>query len=83
MNTFLNEFRSLDAIKVSECLVTWHIFRNLLEAEDFASNIMLGDGQHISGGKDFDSIGPLWWVGVVVDDLEHWGNHAAVNKHAA
>lgn len=83
MNASLNESRSLDAIKATERLVTWHIFRDLFQAEDFAGNIMLGDGQHITGGQDLDSIGPVWWVGVVVDDLEHWGNLAAVNKHAA
>ena len=80
--SFLNEYRSLPARDPGNKVVSWHVFRTVSEAEEYADSILLSDGQHIVGGMDSDSIGKLWWVGVEVDDIARWGNPAAVNKHA-
>ncbi|MGH8672516.1 MAG: hypothetical protein ACREUA_10865 [Burkholderiales bacterium] len=79
---FILEERHLPARDPQNRVVQWHVFRDPREADEYAGNIVLGPGQHIVGGKDSDSIGSLWWVGVEVDDLSHWGNVAAINKHA-
>ncbi|WP_413437906.1 hypothetical protein ACFDAU_16040 [Sulfuriferula sp. GW1] len=80
--SFLNEYRSLPVSNPGNKVVSWHVFRTVSEAEEYTDSIRLGDGQHIVGGMDSDSVGKLWWVGVEVDDIGHWGNPAAVNKHA-
>ncbi len=82
MNTMFNQYCSLAATKAGAKLVSWHITRSIAEAENYSEHIMPGEGQRIVGGKDVDSVGDMWWVGVAVDDLAHWGNNAAVNKHA-
>lgn len=64
-------------------VVSWHGFRTLLEAESYADNVILNDGQTLTGGIAQDSVGLLWWVGVEVADLSRWGNSGAINKHAA
>jgi hypothetical protein len=64
-------------------VVQWHAFRSRSAAEDFVPGMKLGAGQRLVGGYTRDSIGPLWWVGVQVDDIESWGNRAAVNKRGA
>ncbi|NIR62079.1 MAG: hypothetical protein GWO02_22640 [Gammaproteobacteria bacterium] len=61
-------------------VVQWHVFRTREAAEAFAPSVRLGAGQRLVGGYSRDSIGPLWWVGVQVDDIERWGNRQAVNK---
>lgn len=63
-------------------VVQWHVFRRADEAKAYAGHIMLGAGQRVVGGWDEDSVGRVYWVGVEVDDLERWGNRAAVNKRA-
>ena len=78
----LNQYRTLPVSHASNNVVSWHIFRTASEAEEYAESIKLGDGQRIVGGMDADSVGKLWWVGVEVEDIGHWGNPAAVNKHA-
>ncbi|BBP06004.1 hypothetical protein TPL01_22950 [Sulfuriferula plumbiphila] len=82
LTSFLNEYRSLPVSDASNRVVSWHVFRTISEAEEYAESIRLGDGQRIVGGMDADSVGKLWWVGVEVDDIACWGNPAAVNKHA-
>ncbi len=77
-----NEHRSLPFSSPGNKVVSWHVYRSLFEAEEFAKSIKLGCGQHIVGGMDTDSIGNLWWAGVEVEDIDRWGNAAAVNKHA-
>lgn len=80
--SILKEFRCLPARDERNRVVSWHVFRTASEAEEYAESIQLGEGQHIVGGMDSDTIGKLWWVGVEVDDVARWGNPAAVNKHA-
>ncbi len=80
--SILNEYRTLPVSNASNKVVSWHVFRTLSEAGEYAESIRLGDGQHIVGGMDADSVGKLWWVGVEVEDIARWGNPAAVNKHA-
>ena len=64
-------------------VVQWHVFRSKEQAEAFLPGVRLGGGQHLVGGYTRDSVGPLWWVGVQVEDVAHWGNTHAVNKHGA
>lgn len=64
-------------------VVQWHVFRTREQAEAFLPGIRLGEGQHLVGGYTRDSVGPLWWLGVQVEDIRRWGNRAAVNKHCA
>lgn len=85
-HAFLSLHRDLPAHDLhsdAHAVVQWHVFRNLIEADDFADHVMLGSGQRLVGGSARDSVGPLWWVGVEVEDVAHWGNHGAINKHAA
>ena len=82
INPFLAEFRQLPGHQANNRVVQWHVFRDIFQADEYSSHIHLSNGQTIVGGSDADSIGPLWWVGVEVDDLKQWGNRAAVNKHA-
>lgn len=82
INPFLAEFRQLPVHQANNRIVQWHVFRDIFQADEYSSHIHLSKGQTIVGGSDADSIGPLWWVGVEVDDLKQWGNRAAVNKHA-
>ncbi|APZ42760.1 hypothetical protein [Acidihalobacter ferrooxydans] len=63
-------------------IVHWHAFRRIEQAREFLPSIRLDAGQRLVGGQTADSLGPLWWVGVRVDDHERWGNRQAVNKHA-
>lgn len=84
MNTqFLSQLNRMPAREGNDHVVSWHVFRSLSDAEDYASNVMLAAGQFMVGGMDFDSIGSLWWVGVGVEDRARWGNVSAINKHAA
>ncbi|WP_018953678.1 hypothetical protein [Thioalkalivibrio sulfidiphilus] len=64
-------------------VVQWHVFRSREAAEAFMPHVKLAEGQQLVGGYTRDSVGPLWWVGVQVDDLDRWGNRTAVNKHGA
>lgn len=61
-------------------IVYWHVFRGRNEALDFARQIKLNKGERLVGGSATDSIGPLMWLGVQVDDLEAWGNRRSINK---
>ena len=79
---FLASHRSLPDHRAENRVVQWHVFRDVAQADDYASHIQLSSGQTIVGGFDSDSIGTLWWVGVEVDDLARWGNHSSINKHA-
>lgn len=85
MNTqFLSQLNRMPVHETSNNhVVSWHVFRRLSDAEDYADNVMLAAGQFMVGGMDFDSIGSLWWVGVSVEDRSRWGNVSAINKHAA
>ena len=84
MNTqFLSQISRMPTRDGANHVVSWHVFRRLSEAEDYAENIMLAGDQQMVGGIDFDSVGSLWWVGVAVDNVARWGNVNAVNKHAA
>ena len=80
--SFLTEYRSLPVSAASNKVVSWHVFRTVSEAEEYADGVRLGSSQRIVGGMDADSVGKLWWVGVEVEDIARWGNHGAVNKHA-
>lgn len=80
---FLQEEQSLPEGHGRDRIVQWHVFRSRSETEQFARGIRLGPGQTCVGGCTRDSFGVLYWVGVQVDDVEAWGNRAAVNKHGA
>ena len=79
---FLEQPRRLPDRLTPGRMVQWHVFRDFNQAVEYAIHITLGEGQHIAGGWDQDSVGKLWWVGVEVEDLRRWGNAGAVNKHA-
>ncbi len=79
---FLNEERPLPQNGRGN-VVQWHVYRRIGEARAHLTHIMLGQGQHIVGGHSHDSIGDLWWVGVEVDNIGHWGNRSAINKHSS
>ncbi|OBS09954.1 hypothetical protein [Acidihalobacter prosperus] len=64
-------------------IVQWHCFRHREDAAGFVPSIRLLGAQQLVGGRTEDSLGPLWWVGVRVDNLGRWGNLQAVNKHGA
>lgn len=80
---FLEEERSLPEGHGHDHIVQWHVFRARDQAEHFAEGVHLESDQRLVGGRTRDSVGILYWVGVQVDDLERWGNRAAVNKHGA
>lgn len=82
-NVLLDRMNPLPQGHGDDRIVQWHCFRNRSEAAGFAASIRLAEDQQIVGGQAEDSLGPLWWVGVRVDDLGHWGNRQAVNKHGA
>ena len=67
----------------SDGVVQWHVFRSREAAEAFVPNVKLDRDQRLVGGYTRDSVGPLWWVGVQVGDVDRWGNRGAVNKHGA
>lgn len=64
-------------------IVHWHCFRQREAAVAFIPSIRLDREQQLVGGRTEDSLGPLWWVGVRIPDLDQWGNVQAVNKHGA
>lgn len=78
----LDERREVPTKCPDNKIVQWRIFRELKDAQDHATHVMLGEGQRLVGGKDVDSVGEFWWVGVEVDSVERWGHRDAVNKHA-
>lgn len=80
--SFLAHERSLPDREGRGGVVQWHVFRSREQAGEFASAVKLGDQQALVGGYSRDSVGPLWWVGVQVQDLSRWGNLRAINKHA-
>nr|WP_175628243.1 hypothetical protein [Thioalkalivibrio denitrificans] len=80
---FLSRELSLPEGRGRDGVVQWHVFRSREAAEAFVPNVKLNDGQKLVGGYTRDSVGPLWWVGVQVSDLDRWGNRSAVNKHGA
>lgn len=79
---FLDQNRPIPEKSPLNRVVQWHVFRDRKAACDFANGIILGKQQQMVGGTDVDSIGPLYWVGVEVEDISSWGNAAAINKHA-
>lgn len=72
--------RPLPADPVAERIVSWHVFRRQEEAREFGRHILLGKGEELIGGLTRDSLGPLYWVGVRVEDIEAWGDRRAINK---
>lgn len=78
--------RSLESVRhlpddpAAERLVYWHVFRDADAVVSFARKIQLEDGDTLVGGCSEDSIGPLYWVGVQVADLEAWGSRRAIKK---
>lgn len=77
----LMEPRSLPARDPARTgIVTWRSFRTPQAAVDYAAHVLLEPGERLVGGSTRDSVGPLWWVGVAVDDPERWGNRAAIHK---
>lgn len=79
----LNQTKDLPEGHGKDGIVQWHCFRNREAAAAFIPSIRLGRDQQLVGGSTRDSLGPLWWVGVRIDDLTQWGNLQAVNKHGA
>jgi hypothetical protein len=80
---FLSHELSLPEGHGKDRVVQWHVFRSREAAEAFIPHVRLNEDQHLVGGYTRDSVGPLWWVGVQVGDLDRWGNRNAVNKHGA
>lgn len=80
---FLNQERSMPSPGGKGNVVQWRVFRTKTEAEDCIRSVRLEQGQRLVGGYSRDSIGPLWWVGVQVDDIAEWGNRQAINKRGA
>ena len=66
----LDQERSLPDHSGKGNVVQWHVYRTREEAEAHMQNIRLAADQHLVGGYSRDSIGPLWWLGVQVDDLQ-------------
>lgn len=62
----------------NERIVLWKTFRSENEAVDYSRAIILEEDQHLVGGASRDSAGPLYWIGVQVEDLEAWGNSQAI-----
>ncbi len=81
-HAFLNDSRPLPHKGPENKIVQWHVFRSPDEADSYADHVLLGERQRVVGGHDSDSAGTLWWVGVEVEDVAHWGNSSAVHKHA-
>lgn len=76
--TFLWEPRALPEDGLRERIVIWRVFRSREEAHAYSGHILLGEGQHIVGGTTEDDVGPVFWVGVQVDDVARWGNSRAI-----
>jgi len=76
----LEQQRPLPEDPAQERIVYWHVFRRPEDVLTFARGISLESDEVMVGGHTHDSIGHLYWVGVQVDDLEVWGNRAAIHK---
>lgn len=74
----LSRRRPLPLDPVAERVVMWRVFRSDEEAHTFARHIRLEPTQHLTGGMTEDSVGPLYWIGVEVDDVARWGNTKAI-----
>lgn len=74
----LNNRADLPKDPANERIVLWKTFRSIDEAIGYSRAILLEDDQTLVGGASSDSAGPLFWVGVKVDDLEAWGNSQAI-----
>lgn len=74
----LKNERALPDDPVQEKIVLWRTFRNTDEAVKFSGSVMLGDGQQLVGGIAHDSVGPLYWLGVHVENVSQWGNTKAI-----
>lgn len=70
--------RALPQDPTAERIVLWRIFRAREEAMTFSRAVLLGEGQQLVGGVSADSVGPVFWLGVQVDDLARWGNSKAI-----
>ncbi|MCY0872935.1 MAG: hypothetical protein OWQ56_09610 [Acidithiobacillus caldus] len=77
---FLDDERSLPSVEPMERVVAWSVFRSREAARDLLEHAHLAAGQQLVGGHARDSIGPYWWVGVQVNDLDQWGSRGAINK---
>lgn len=77
---FLNEEREVPSGQSQSRIVAWSIFRSKEDASRFLEHVHLATGQQLVGGHSQDSVARYWWVGVQVNDLEHWGHSAAINK---
>ena len=80
---FLFQERSLPGKAGKGNVVQWQVFRSRDAAVEHVRSIRLSSGQHLVGGYSRDSVGPLWWVGVRVENLDTWGNKQAINKRGA
>lgn len=74
----LRKERALPAEPIAERVVFWRTFRDPRHALEFSRAIMLGKGQDLVGGVTEDDLGPLYWLGVRVDDIAKWGNSKAI-----
>lgn len=70
--------RPLPRDPVRERIVVWRSFRAPEEAVEYSTHILLSKGQDLVGGCTRDDIGPIYWVGVQVEDLSRWGNTRAI-----
>ncbi len=76
--TVLEKLRSLPQDPAGERIVLWRIFRTTTDAVSFSDSVLLSEGQQLVGGRAADDIGALYWVGIQVDNLAHWGNSKAI-----
>lgn len=76
--SLLRNERPLPSDPLAERVVLWRTFRDPREALEFSHGVMLGKGQDLVGGVTEDNLGPLYWLGVRVDDIAKWGNSKAV-----
>lgn len=64
----LNAERPLPHDPATARLATWSVFRESDKALTYARYVLLDEGDALVGGRDHDSHGALYWVGVQVRD---------------
>ncbi|RMD67748.1 MAG: hypothetical protein D6819_10905 [Gammaproteobacteria bacterium] len=80
MEIRLHDPHPLPRDPASQGIVYWHVFRRPQDALAFARHILLEPGEALTGGRSADRLGPLWWVGVEVEDWTLWEGRQPVHR---
>lgn len=74
----LRHDRALPTDPRKERVVLWKVFRDKSSVIEYSQHILLEPDQRLVGGQSVDTIGPFYWLGVEVEEIENWGNTHAI-----